>query len=135
MTAAVDTSVLFDVLLPNVAHVRNSGTALEDAGATGSLLICEVAVAEVRPYFDTDGALISFMERSGIEFRKISMEGATLAGKLWGDYRRRGSRTRRSVADFLIAAHAMTEAHRLLTRNADFRQLPLDDLEVIEPGV
>ena len=63
-----------------MAHVRNSGTALDDARATGSLLICEVAVAEVRPYFDTDGALISFMERSGIEFRKISMEGATLAG-------------------------------------------------------
>ncbi len=135
MTTAVDSSVLFEVLPPNVAHVRNAGTALEDARATGSLLICEVAVAEVRPYFVTDGALISFIERSGIEFRTISMAGATLAGRLWEDYTRRGSRTRRSVADFLIAAHAMTEADRLLNRNADFRQLPLDDLEVIEPGV
>ncbi len=135
MTTAVDSSVLFDVLLSNVAHVRNSGTALEDVRATGSLLICEVVVAEVRPYFDTDDALISFMERSGIEFRTISVEGATLAGKLWGDYTRRGSRTRRAVADFLVAAHAMTEADRLLTRDADFRQLPLGDLEVIEPGV
>ena len=99
----------------------------------GSLLICEVVVAEIRRYFGAAAALASFMERSGIEFRAISMEAANLAGNLWGDHTRGGSRSRRAVADFLIAAHAMSEADRLLTRDTDFQQLSLGDLEVLVP--
>ncbi len=49
MVTAVDTSVLLDVLLNDPQHAPASMTALRRAAVEGSLILCEIALAEVAP--------------------------------------------------------------------------------------
>jgi predicted nucleic acid-binding protein len=54
------------------------------------------------------------------------------AGALWGA-NRRGSERARVVADFLVGAHAMQHADRLLTRDRGFYRQAFADLEIVDP--
>lgn len=134
MIAAVDSNILFDVLLPNPDFLMASTNALSEARAAGALLICEVVIAEIRPFLPDDSVLLLFMDSTGLRFSPISFAGAAVAGSLWAERTRGAIDPRRAVADFLIAGHAMTEAGRLLTRDQEFLRLPLEDLQVIIPG-
>jgi predicted nucleic acid-binding protein len=49
MVTAVDTSVLLDVLLNDTQHAPASMTALRRAAVEGSLILCEIVLAEVAP--------------------------------------------------------------------------------------
>jgi predicted nucleic acid-binding protein len=49
MVTAVDTSVLLDVLLNDPQHAPASTKALRRAAVEGSLIVCEIVLAEVAP--------------------------------------------------------------------------------------
>ena len=49
MVTAADSSVLLDVLLNDPQHAQASLAALHRAAAEGSLVICDVVLAEIVP--------------------------------------------------------------------------------------
>ena len=60
---------------------------------------------------------------------------ATRAGVAWREYRRAGGPRERVIADFLVGAHAVEQADRLLTRDRGFHRLAFAGLVILDPSV
>jgi len=58
---------------------------------------------------------------------------ARRAAAAWGEYRRRGGPRSRIVSDFLVGAHALEQADRLLTRDRGFYRTAFEDLTILDP--
>jgi len=134
MITAVDTSVLLDVFLADPEYGPASQRALRASALQGRLVACDVVWAETGAAFpDADGAEAAFT-RLGLEFEPLSSEAALRAGQLWKAWRAAGGKRERVVADFLIGAHALVQADRLLTRDRGFYRKWLSGLVVIDPS-
>lgn len=131
---AVDSSILFDVFLPDPVFGERSRQALADAYSRGALIVCDVVWAEVRGKFPDDALFLTAVEGVGLAFDAIEAPAAAMAGRLRRDYRTRyrGARER-IVADFLIGAHAQLQADALLTRDRGFYRKFFKDLRIIDP--
>ncbi len=134
MITAVDTSVLLDVFGGDPVHGQASGQALRSAMHQGSLIACEVVVAEVSGFFPSAAEVREAFERIALGFSPLSIEAALEAGAIWKDYRNRGGQRQRVVADFLVGAHALLQADRLLTRDRGFYQGYFGRLKLIDPS-
>ena len=115
MITAVDSSVLLDVLTADPTHGEASATALRHAARPR-------CPAGVRPSCGpkwrrgTDrrrGCMLTWTSWA-ISYSPTSIDAAALAGSTWARYRQAGGPRTRIVADFLIGAHAATEADGLL---------------------
>jgi predicted nucleic acid-binding protein len=58
---------------------------------------------------------------------------ARTTGSTWRAYRQAGGPRSRVVADFLIGAHAVVRADRLVTRDRGFFRSYFSDLEILDP--
>jgi len=133
MVTAIDTSVLFDVLLNDPHHAPTSITALRQASADGSLIIGEVVLAEIAPALAiTDVA--QFLSDWKLTFVPSSQNSALLAGQMFRRYLERGGKRGRVLADFLVGAHAQTHAQRLLARDRGFFRDYFTDLKIWDPA-
>jgi predicted nucleic acid-binding protein len=130
---AVDTSVLLDVFAADRTFGPGSAAEVRESIDQGSLIACEVVWAEVAAFFTSPQRVQEAMDRLGVAFAEISLPVALGAGAAWRRYRRRGGRRDRVVADFLIGAHAMAEADRLLTRDRGFYRTYFASLRVLDP--
>lgn len=133
MTTAVDTCVLLDLLLEEPQWAARAEEALRKAYARGRLIIGEVVYAELMPQFRDAAELEQVLGQLGIVFVPSSAAVAAAAGQAWGEYRRRRGPRERVIGDFLVAAHALVNADRLLTRDARFYRQSLAGLTVMEP--
>lgn len=133
MITAVDTNVLFDVLLPNDAFVRQSTVALEQAGAEGSLVICDLVYAELCSAFANQRDCDAFVEDLGIRIEPLSRAASFLASRMWRAYRARGGKRARILGDFLIGAHALEQTSRLLSRDRGFYREAFPLLQLLGP--
>ena len=113
MTTAVESSALLDVLASTPEAAQLAADSLALCAAQGRLIVCETVIAEVTP--------------------EIGANSAVLAGRMHSDYLRHGGKHRRVVPDFLIGAHALTHADRLLTRDAGFSRDYFKGLGLISP--
>lgn len=133
MRAAVDSSILLDVLLNDPEHARSSLGLLESHAARGSLVICPIAYSEAAAAFTPCTGLHSVAREMGIVYDDFTPDVAALAAQMWQDYRRRGGPRRRILADFLIGAHAQQRAECLLSRDRGYFRDYFQGLAVVAP--
>lgn len=134
MITAVDTSVLLDVFGADATFGPGSRAALSTCIAEGSLLACDVVWAETATFFPSAELAHDAMDTLGVQFSALTRDAALAASDAWKSHRRRGGRRERIVADFLIGAHAATQAERLLTRDRGFYRACFDNLTILDPA-
>lgn len=133
MRTAVDSSVLFDVLLGDARFGPASREALRRAYDGGALVASDVVWAEVRAHFTGDEAFHLAMSTIGVRFDALTAGAASEAGRLWKESRKGRTARTRVVADFLIGAHAARQADALLTRDQAFYRRHFQGLRLLDP--
>ena len=152
MITAVDTNILLDVLIPDAPHGEESERAVAQAAGTGALLISEPVYAELAAHFTAQEPLDRFLTDTGIRLEPSGANALYRAGRTWSEYLRRRPATlacpqcsaaqdvrceqcgasiqprQHVVADFLIGAHALAHADRLLTRDRGYYATYFADL-------
>lgn len=134
MITAVDSSVLIDVLSADPVFGPRSWTALRRVREEGVLLACDVVWAEVMGAFPDLVATEAALDRLFVEYSQTSRPAATRAAVAWHSYRQAGGPRNRIVPDFLVGAHALEQADRLLTRDRGFQRTAFANLTVIDPA-
>ena len=134
MITAVDTNILFDLLLGDPTYGSHSTQALRQAAAERRLVACAPVWAETCAGIDQPH-LEDALDELGIHFDALQQASAALAGQMWAHHRARGGgRRARVVADFLIGAHALRQADRLLTRDRGFYRDYFESLTILDPA-
>lgn len=121
MRTAIDSNV-FSAIWSNEAGARQAAEQLGEARMEGALLISPVVFAELLAYPGATVAYVrGFLEATGVvvDFR-LEERVWTETGQRFARYavRRRqssGEGPRRLLADFLVGAHALVQADRLMT--------------------
>jgi len=134
MIAATDTNILLDILIPNDEFCGASAEALEKAVSSGSLAICDIVYAERCIHFEKQRDCDAFLDANEIRVHALSRDSHFRASRAWRNYRRKGGKRTRILADFLIGAHAEKQATRLLTRDRGFYRELFPSLLVIDPS-
>ena len=133
MITALDTNILLDIFLADAKFGRASALALRKVLSEGAALACDAVWAETAAAFPKEAEFLSAMSNLNVAFSPVSPEAALMAGAAWRNYRARGGKRDRVVADFLIGAHALTQCDRLLTRDRGFYRAYFSKLKVIAP--
>jgi predicted nucleic acid-binding protein len=131
MISALDSSVILDVLTNNSPFFEKSEALIRRAMVEGKLVICECVLAEIAPAFKDEKSLREFLADWQIEYIPSSLDCAIMAGTNFARYLSRGGRAGRVVPDFIIGAHALYHADRLIARDRGFLQDYFSKLKVL----
>ena len=156
MTAAVDTNILLDVLIPDQAFSISSRKLLDYHLSRGKLVISEVVFAELAAGFPSEEDLRLFLADTGMALVHSNTRSLSIAGMRWASFARKGDESRVScarcghafgvacpqckavplkrfhvLADFLIGAHALVHADCLLSRDFGIYKTHFSDLNVV----
>jgi predicted nucleic acid-binding protein len=131
MISALDSSVILDVLTNYSQFGEKSEILLRKAMVEGKLVISECVLAEIAPAFKDEKTLRDFLSDWQIEYIPSSLDCAILAGTNFARYLSRGGRAGRIVADFLIGAHAVYHADRLIARDRGYLRDYFSKLKVL----
>lgn len=134
MITAVDTNVLLDILGGVEPFGPASRERFGQCLAEGSIVACDIVWAETAAWFEAPRDIAAALDDLGVRYDAVSDGAAEMAGVTWHRYRSRGGPRQRLVADFLIGAHALVQAERLLTRDRGFFRRYFAELVVIDPS-
>jgi predicted nucleic acid-binding protein len=156
MTVAIDTNILLDILLPDPLFKDSSLALLTSAARTDQLNISEVVYAELATQFPDHQLLVQFLKDTDIHLIHTPPEALWIVSGVWRIYlKNRGSSLQCSICgrkmslncqgcgaaitikqhiipDFLIGAHAMVTAGKLLTRDRGFYRTYFSGLKILE---
>ena len=130
---AADSSVLIDLICGAGKDSAAAAEAIRQALHQGPVVLCEVALAELCTSLRGGSDVLMHLEEVGIAYSAMEPRSALRAGEMQRRYRQRGGNRSRTVADFLIGAHAMMQCHALITRDAGFYRDYFKGLKVIVP--
>jgi predicted nucleic acid-binding protein len=131
---AVDTSVLLDIFGADPTFGGRSAAALSRCIADGSVIACDVVWAETGASFPEPATAKAALTSLRIDFSPLDASISLATGRAWRTYRKAGGSRERVIADFLIGAHGMAKADRLLTRDRGFYRRYFKDLSVLDPS-
>lgn len=134
MITAVDTSVLLDLFTDNQLFVDRALAAIRQSLDGGPLVACDVVWAEVVAAFADEEAATQAMGGVPVAYSALGARSASRAGSAWRGYRQAGGPRERLVTDFLVGAHALEQADRLLTRDRGFHRTAFADLTIVDPS-
>jgi len=131
---AIDTNVLLDVFGADPKFAPASSEALRRCLKEGALVASEVVWAETATVFRDPEHFRDAMRKLLTSFSPMTEEAAIKAAEAWRRYRAGGGPRSRIAADFLIGAHALVTADRLLTRDRGFYRRYFAGLQVVDPA-
>jgi predicted nucleic acid-binding protein len=129
---AADSSVLIDLIGGGDAS-QAAASAVRQALHAGPVVLCDVALAELCTSLKGGSEVLQHLEDAGIAYSPMEPKSALRAAEMQRRYRQRGGNRNRTVADFLIGAHAMMQCNALITRDAAFYRDYFKGLKVIVP--
>ncbi len=133
MTTAVDSNVLLDFMNHDPEFGLQARDALRACAAEGRLVACDAVCAEIAGTFLSHAVLRQALDEMHIEFSPLTLEASLEAGIAWRTYRAQGGSRSRVIVDFLIGAHALRQADRLLTRDRGFYRTYFRSLRIFDP--
>jgi predicted nucleic acid-binding protein len=132
---AADSSVLIDLIGGAGDEALAAADAVRHALHAGPVVLCDVALAELCTSLLGGSEVLQHLEDVGIAYSAMEPKAALRAGEMQRRYRKRGGNRSRTVADFLIGAHAMMQCDALITRDAAFYRDYFKGLKVIVPTI
>jgi predicted nucleic acid-binding protein len=133
MKTAIDTSVLL-AIFNGEAGGQAWLDVLVQARREGLLVVCDVVYAELAPAFAAEDELGEALRRLGVSFEALVPAAAWLAGSCFRSYRDAGGPREHLIPDFLIAAHARTQADRLAAVDRGYLRRYFADLPLLHPA-
>jgi hypothetical protein len=134
MRTAVDANIILDILTGSPEDIQTAESAMVAAKEAGQTIISAVAYAEVVAQFKSKVRADDFFALLSCRVESIDQDAAFLAGQFFDQYKRRGGKRNRILADFLIAAHAQLNADRILTRDTRFFGPNFPRLKAVSPA-
>ncbi len=133
MRTALDSSVLIQLYRkqPGWEVWRE---LLAKAATEGELIISPVAFAEYSTAYPTVASVQADLARLQVIYEPIKPEAAYLAGQMFLRYRREGGLRQHLIPDFLIAAHASTQADRLAAIDRGYLRAYFPALPLLQPS-
>lgn len=129
---AVDTSVLLAIFKGEPSGEKWLDI-LQSAAASGAVVVSSVVYAEVRSFFPSDAACRSALDALDVSHSPLSEESATLAGRIFRVYRKEGGPRTTILPDFLVAAHAATQATVLATEDRGYLRAYFPRMRILSP--
>jgi predicted nucleic acid-binding protein len=133
LITAVDTNILLDVIGADPTFGRASAAGVRRSLLEGQLVACEVVWAECAAGLPDPDTAVDRLAALRVGYSAAQADAALTAGKMWSLYRGRRGAQERVIADFLIGAHALLQADRLLTRDRGFYRGYFEGLKILDP--
>ena len=135
---AIDSSVLID-LFGDDAGADAAEACLRKALSEGPVVLCDVVVSEITAGLGHGAEIMDAVEEMGLRYLPVEQRAAVRAGEM---QRRHQERLRsrggaegppRTMADFIVGAHALLQCSGLITRDAGFFRDYFKGLRIIVP--
>ncbi len=155
MTIAIDTNILFDILLPDPKFKDSSLELIKKFSKSDRLVISEIVYSELASQFNKKPLLESFLSDVNIFIKTTSKEGLWIAAKVWAHYNNKRNKKlqctncgnlqtyyceqcneiikskQHIIPDFIIGGHATENGNVLITRDRGFYKKYFKNLKII----
>lgn len=129
----VDTNIIVDILTRDPTWFKWSSATLHACADLGPLAINPIIYAELSVGFDRIEDLEEALPEGDWARLPLPWSAGFLAGRCFGQYRRRGGQRPRPMPDFYIGAHAAVEGLDLITRDVTRYRTYFPSVELIAP--